>query len=418
MSAEVGPDIVTDGLVLALDGANIRSFKGEAMPNLYSVSAGQSANNSIWEMPMGGTATGTYQITSDYGSWNGNTTFKVTVSSGTLSAFTSFRRCVAASFDTTYGTTRRLSAKVKMIKGSITGLSRHSGGGTGTHNSSNFTTIDPRDVAVDITDKNGWYQFDVDVSGTYPFGHCVGIGIVSSDIQFLVTEMMLYPSSTFSLFTPTTRGTTVATGGGWADLSGNTNHGELVNGLTFNSGNRGSLVFDGVDDYVSVPFSNSLALSSVGSLSVWCYPLTLAQGSFAGLVGMTINGNSGGQSYSMHWRKFDDTIQAGIQNSGTYNNISKPIPTTIQWYNFVFTWNGSFLNLYENGISATSPVTQTINAQQLNTQVDIGGNMFRTSAGQSGHFTGYIPQVQIYNRALSAAEVQQNYNATRNRFGV
>jgi hypothetical protein len=44
--------------------------------------------------------------------------------------------------------------------------------------------------------------------------------------------------------------------------------------------------------------------------------------------------------------------------------------------------------------------------------------MFQGDGGNQGYFTGYIPNTQIYNRALSATEVLQNYNATKTRFGL
>jgi hypothetical protein len=208
------------------------------------------------------------------------------------------------------------------------------------------------------------------------------------------------------------------TGTTWFDKSGNANNGTLTNGPTFNTGSLGSIVFDGVDDYVTVPYQTSLGLSTQGSINIWCYPTTLSQGQFAGLLGMTTSGVSGGQSYLIHWRKFNNTIQAAIQNNGTYNIIETPLPTSIAWYNFTFTWNGSFLNLYQNGVSVSSPVSQTINAQALNTNVDVGGAMFKGNAGIQGYFTGYIPIAQLHNRALSASEVYQNFNATRARFGI
>jgi len=48
----------------------------------------------------------------------------------------------------------------------------------------------------------------------------------------------------------------------------------------------------------------------------------------------------------------------------------------------------------------------------------VGGRMFQGASGNEGYFTGYIPNTQIYNRALSAAEVQQNFNALRGRYGI
>ena len=204
----------------------------------------------------------------------------------------------------------------------------------------------------------------------------------------------------------------------WSDISRGGNNGTLVNGPTYNSANGGSIVFDGTNDYVTIPYQSSLGLSSQGTLNIWCYPTTLSQGAFAGLVGMTTGGNPNQQSYYLHWRKFNNTIQAAIQNAGTYNFIETPLPTSIAWYNFTFTWNGTSINLYQNGTSVATPKSQTINAQALTSPVDIGGRMFQGDGGASGYFAGYIPITQIYNRALNATEVLQNYNATKTRFGL
>ena len=204
----------------------------------------------------------------------------------------------------------------------------------------------------------------------------------------------------------------------WFDKSGFANNGTLINGVSYTSSFNGSLVFDGVDDYVTVPYQASLGLTSQGSINIWCYPTTLNQGLYAGLLGMTTTGTGGGQSYYIHWRKANNTLAASIANNGTYNTIDTPLPTSISWYNFTFTWNGSFLNLYQNGALANNPVSQTVNAQALNTAVNIGGRMFGNDGGSGGYFTGYIPIAQLYNKALSAQEVLQNYNATKTRFGL
>ena len=395
-----GPNLSEDGLVLALDGANYKSFKGESVTNLYYVSSGASANTSIFSMPMGGTATGSYTTSHSYGSWSGNTIFKVTVSSGTLGGYESFRSCVSASFDSTYGTTRRVSAKVKMLKGSITSLGYHNGGGTGGHISSHYTSISESSVPTDVLSKDGWYQFDIDVSGSYPSGHCVGIGIVGSDIEFLVTEMMLYPSSTFVRFTPTTRGTTVATGGGWADLIGNGNNGELVNGVREDSANGGSLVFDGSNQRVSTNFKPSGARSYF----IWVKFSSLTHAS-----GYQLTGTQEGNAYTY----------IGIQNGGnvyyyagaaTGGDIGNPV-TVNTWVNLGFALfpDGS-RRVYKNGIEIhynTGGLGGTATAE------------FSVGCINQNHFiTGNIAQVSIYNRALSAAEIQQNFNALRGRFGI
>jgi hypothetical protein len=58
------------------------------------------------------------------------------------------------------------------------------------------------------------------------------------------------------------------TGTTWFDKSGNARNGTLTNGPTFNTGSLGSIVFDGVDDYVSLGTFNGLG-STNRTISVW-----------------------------------------------------------------------------------------------------------------------------------------------------
>jgi hypothetical protein len=203
----------------------------------------------------------------------------------------------------------------------------------------------------------------------------------------------------------------------WYDKSGNNNNGTLTNGPTFNTGSLGSIVFDATDEWVNVSPNSTLNLSSQGTIGVWCYPNLLQQENYAGLIGMTIGGQYAQQSYYLHWRQADTIIQGGIGNNGNYNVASCPLPTSIAWYNFVFTWNGSNVVLYQNGVSVSS-ATQTVNAQSLSSDVKIGGRMFYPDAPGAGEFNGRISIAQIYNRGLTALEVQQNYNATKGRYGL
>ena len=70
-----------------------------------------------------------------------------------------------------------------------------------------------------------------------------------------------------------------------------------------------------------------------------------------------------------------------------------------------------FLNLNVN-----TPVTKTIDAESINTTVNIGGSIFGASGGYQNTFNGKIPVVHIYSRDLSDAEVLQNFNAQSSRY--
>jgi hypothetical protein len=110
------------------------------------------------------------------------------------------------------------------------------------------------------------------------------------------------------------------------------------------------------------------------------------------------------------------TINGSLVNFGCQGNA--PIPhanfstTTVNtgaWFHAAATYNGSFVNIYVNGnLESTTARTGNITSGAKN----IGSN----SGGSSEYFNGTIGNVKIYNRALSAAEVQQNFNALRSRY--
>jgi hypothetical protein len=87
-------------------------------------------------------------------------------------------------------------------------------------------------------------------------------------------------------------------------------------------------------------------------------------------------------------------------------------PAVNQWYNVVGNYDGSRARIYINGIlssiSTNSGITSALSGFTL-------GN---GSAGGNSYWKGNIANTQIYNRALSAQEVLQNYNATKGRFGL
>jgi hypothetical protein len=194
----------------------------------------------------------------------------------------------------------------------------------------------------------------------------------------------------------------------WTDLSGRGNNGTLVNGVGYNSSNGGSLVFDGVDDYVNI--SNASALNpSYVSVSCWvrfnnnntprqliAKRNTFEQGSYWLYVS---------ESNQIMW----DTYQNNIQNRQIhiFNFLSNV------WYNVSATYSSSQKIIYVNG-NAVSSISGGNQLTSASTDIRIGAD---TSSFQY-LLNGNISQVSIYNRALTAAEIQQNFNATRSRFGI
>lgn len=98
---------------------------------------------------------------------------------------------------------------------------------------------------------------------------------------------------------------------------------------------------------------------------------------------------------------------------GGGGGTTTPIPS-LQWVQLVFTYTSGTIAVYFNGVS------------QPLTGVTTGYNITNTSAlwigqyiGGGNYFlNGNIPIMNVYNRALSAEEVKQNFNALRGRFGI
>ena len=191
----------------------------------------------------------------------------------------------------------------------------------------------------------------------------------------------------------------------WTDVSGNNNTGTLTNGPTFNGGNGGSIVFDGVDDYVNVANASSLN-ASAQTISVW-YNATVVPGRPAVLVGKhdTAGSNNGYNLWTSNY------AQIKVANVGYDSGLGTGV--TNVWYHLTLAYTSNVsLTGYLNGVSiGTSGLANfSISSQPLR----IG----RSVDSFWSLFTGKIPVVTVHNRQLTDAEVLQNFQATRTRFGV
>lgn len=204
----------------------------------------------------------------------------------------------------------------------------------------------------------------------------------------------------------------------WYDLSGNNLNGTILNSPTFETGLPGSVVFSNVSSQaISIPDSSILKPASV-TLSAWVYvtqynPLNDFDGQFPSILWKCYDANSGGNaSYGL-------SLSAGqfprftITPTQLISTTIFPIATWVYLVG-VYTVGGSQV-LYRNGvvdISTTGPATIPYSTQV----VSIGTRIF--SGTYQYPWNGKISNATIYNRALTATEVLQNYNATKSRFGL
>jgi hypothetical protein len=204
----------------------------------------------------------------------------------------------------------------------------------------------------------------------------------------------------------------------WFDKSGFSNNGTLTNGPTFNTGSGGSIVFDGVDDYVALG-------SSVNSFMRTNLPITLEAFVFINTSSNneTIIGNTWASTGLMIRKTSTNTIRfILVENGSNYRGKDSPTITT-GWYHTVGTYNGNDINDLNN-------INVYINSSNLNSSGIFEGTVTtitpirNTNIGTTGDNTnlaflnGKVAIARIYNRALSQAEITQNYNAQKGRYGL
>ncbi|CAF34239.1 hypothetical protein S-PM2d174 [Synechococcus phage S-PM2] len=199
------------------------------------------------------------------------------------------------------------------------------------------------------------------------------------------------------------------TGTTWTDLSGNGNTGTLVNGVGYNSGNGGSLVFDGSNDYVRGETTYSPTALQPLTLSVWFY--NKGQSGNRGILGII---NPFSQPIgSARMIVIRSTGAVYFWGSSSDFNPTNFISEVNSWTNAVFTIDtAKKITAYKNGIFNDDATISSLNdTNALNYDVGVR-SLFNE------YFDGNISQVSIYNRALTAQEVLQNFNALRTRFGL
>ena len=202
------------------------------------------------------------------------------------------------------------------------------------------------------------------------------------------------------------------TGTTWTDLSGRGNSGTLINGPTFNTSNNGSIVFDGINDYVS----NSVSLASGQqkyTISAWWR--TTANNR------VQVVWEQNNSSVTTNNRAALLLLNTNWGFNGQGNDAHDKVPVRInQWTNGVITVDTTLVSnpikIYENGLLYWQGNTG-LGASSLNLGASVAG-IGRKIPSNDEYFIGNIAQVSIYNRDLTATEIRQNFEATRDRFGI
>ena len=382
MSLGHGAKIVTNGLVFAYDmgpnpGVN-KSWKGKPATNLYadgdySTQTLHPVRNGPWSFPAG--------ITDPYG----NQVLRID-QDGTTSYH---GRDIAV----TVGETYTSSAWIYASPDSNTTALRLAG-------EQGFAP----DAAYDLSKKGTWQR--VSITGT---ATTTNARILAYQLSNMTTGYCLFGSIQFeqgSFATPFVNGTRSNTEA-LLDWAGNNTI--TKNNITYNS--DGSFEFNGSSDYISNS-QNIIKTTGGWTIENW-FKLDVVNSAslynFIGDAAITYN--------SWYWTVYNSKLALWNRSPGLWNYGS----TTIQpntWYSasIVCSDSGTQYQFYLNGIAeGGTHSTYTWNSAYAGLQM---GYIGRGNSANGRYFNGQLPSTKVYDRALTAAEVAQNFNALRGRYGI
>ena len=190
----------------------------------------------------------------------------------------------------------------------------------------------------------------------------------------------------------------------WNDISGYGNNGTLYNGVAYSSTYGGGLIFDGVDDYVVVP-ANATMNSSRPTVELVMTTSTnggtiIAQGQYGSNWGFGV----GVTSTNIMARNNSCDVTISVTNSGLVH--------------VVVVWDGSGNQYYKNG-QYLGRVTSGCYSPNPGGDVTIGGVRAQVPSQNLQEFANStVNIVRVYNRALSATEILQNFNSIKTQYGL
>jgi hypothetical protein len=208
----------------------------------------------------------------------------------------------------------------------------------------------------------------------------------------------------------------------WNDLTPNGNNGTLINGPNFDSANAGSILFDGINDYVDLStYSNNLIWNSlwpkgisINTVFKTANPLPAIDDGKSIFSRLTspLSGTAVGNNFNF---SLQSNSKLRFWIGGTLGYVPAFTNATINAsviYHVVVTWDGSNTRFYINGLldSTTAAVNPLTNS--ASSLLRLGGSIV------SWDFPGNIYNLSVYDRALTDQEALQNFNALKWRYGL
>lgn len=395
-----GSRIVEDGLVFHYDMENTsKSFRGKPVTNL--VASGQRTCSSGLQRMSAHVQSWTYSVNQQYA--GRKDTIRMYINPTTSNPYSDFGFQVSKSGGSVIGDVYWVSFEYKTVKGNSdpSGLTTYANGYKNPDSSSAHTLSD-----VSITTlPDGWKRWSGKATITQAGNTWWRFGQNSNsfETETYLDNFQIILSDTDAPFVDGTRSNTEAL----IDLTSNETI--TANSLTYN--NDGTFEFVGSSqNYIQVPLTNLGADRNNFSIEVW------ADFNVSGNSQVLFNAK--GQSlYPRIWKNGSNQIQFQYRQAGTTQNMGPNSSTAVSLntpYHIVMTFDSSSGSKgYFQGIHKVSNTTTGTHDGGTSGSMTIGRD---TNLNYYGN--GKIYTVRMYNSTLSDAEVKQNFEASRSRYGV
>jgi len=207
----------------------------------------------------------------------------------------------------------------------------------------------------------------------------------------------------------------------WTDLSRSGNNGTLTNSPTFNSSNGGNIIFDGINEYGSIPATNSTKFNGTDySIACWVKVSSIHVSQYSGIFGRfssAVSTTYNGYFLEAANNTGSDKFAIVVANNNSFGRVFSDSTIVFnKWYYLLATSTSNVVRLYIDGLVQSTTLNFT--TATIDNYPIMLGKYYTFAEYNTFFLPGSIGQCSIYNKSLSASEVLQNYNASKSRFGL